>query len=148
MENPVKMDDLGGITIFGNIHIYTIVDGFNRSEKYSNWIISPGIRGENKNILKQPPGKNPVNNGINYQPQLVFSPEYFRQRLHLKNWSKVSRDYPTMDTTICPDHISLFRSFERFPKDPMGLGIFSYIIPSKNEINVGNYASFHGYLWG
>ena len=21
MENPIKMDDLGGITIFGNIHI-------------------------------------------------------------------------------------------------------------------------------
>ena len=22
MENPIKMDDLGGTTIFGNIHIY------------------------------------------------------------------------------------------------------------------------------
>ena len=26
MENPIKMDDLGGTTIFGNIHIGSIIN--------------------------------------------------------------------------------------------------------------------------
>ena len=37
MENPIKMDDLGGTTIFGNIHIYGIV-----------WIIYGGGTGPPK----------------------------------------------------------------------------------------------------
>ena len=46
MENSTKMDDLEGTTIFGNIHIYWLVDGWNthlKNMRKSNGIISPGI---------------------------------------------------------------------------------------------------------
>ena len=54
MENPTKMDDLEGTTIFGNIHIYWLVDGWTTHlKKYAEvkWDHFPRDRGENIKCL-------------------------------------------------------------------------------------------------
>ena len=48
------------------LHTYYLVGGFNPFE--SNWIISPGFRGENKTYLKPPPG---YTIWINYNYQVL-----------------------------------------------------------------------------
>ena len=48
MENPIKMDDLGGFPpIFGNKHL--------KNMQPSNWIISPNKHENSKNLKKKPP---------------------------------------------------------------------------------------------
>ena len=58
MENPTKMDDLEGTTIFGNIHIYWLVDGWTTHlKKYAEvkWDHFPRDRGENIKCFELPP---------------------------------------------------------------------------------------------
>ena len=55
MENPIKMDDLGGTTIFGNIHImkYIIESVFDQSSSSSTCPVQPNDRKVNSNNLKK-----------------------------------------------------------------------------------------------